>query len=63
LAAPPDPPSAASLLPTRGCEALSELRLNHNQLAALPPELAANQRLLILEAGGNPIASLEDIQV
>lgn len=47
----------------RGCGELQELRLNHNQLAALPPELAANKRLKILDLGGNPIASFDAVQV
>jgi Leucine-rich repeat (LRR) protein len=37
--------------------------LNHNQLRSLPAELAGSSRLRILDAGGNPIASLKDIQV
>lgn len=49
--------------PCRACQLLKELRLSHNKLASLPSELAANERLRILEAGGNPIASLKDIQV
>ena len=48
---------------TRGCEELAELRLNHNRLAALPGDLARNQKLRIVELGGNPIASFDDIQV
>lgn len=47
----------------KGCAQLQELRLNHNRLRCLPPELASNTRLRILDAGGNPIASFEDIQV
>lgn len=42
---------------------LTELRLNHNQIHALPAELASNTRLRILDIGGNPIASFDDIQV
>lgn len=47
----------------RACPLLKELRLSHNKLPALPAELAANERLRILEAGGNPITSFSDIQV
>lgn len=47
----------------RGCPLLTELRLNHNQLAALPADLSANRRLRILDLGGNPIASWEGVQV
>jgi len=47
----------------RSCEALQELRLNHNQLTSLPEELASNSRLKILDVGGNAIASFDDIQV
>ncbi|KAL4859788.1 Leucine-rich repeat and guanylate kinase domain-containing protein [Chlorella vulgaris] len=47
----------------QGCPMLIELRLNHNQLRALPDELASNTRLRIVECGGNPIASVADIQV
>ncbi|EFN57386.1 hypothetical protein CHLNCDRAFT_50903 [Chlorella variabilis] len=47
----------------KGCPMLTELRLNHNQIHALPAELASNTRLRILDIGGNPIASFDDIQV
>jgi len=47
----------------RSCTALQELRLNHNQLRALPADLASNTRLRILDCGGNRIASFDDIQV
>lgn len=50
-------------LSCRGCPMLTELRLNHNQIHALPAELASNTRLRILDIGGNPIASFDDIQV
>lgn len=47
----------------RGCTALEELRLNHNQLRTLPSDLASLQRLCLLDVGGNPIKTLEDVQV
>lgn len=47
----------------RSCTALQELRLNHCGLTALPADLQKNQRLRILEAGGNAIATLEDLAV
>lgn len=56
-AAPPPPH------PRRSCTALQELRLNHNQLQALPSDLAANTRLRILDCGGNAIQSFDDVQV
>lgn len=57
------PPPPVLTLACRSCTALQELRLNHNQLRALPADLAANTRLRILDCGGNQIASFDDIQV
>lgn len=46
-----------------GLDCLAELRVNYNRLEALPQELSRLTRLRILEAGANPIARLEDVQV
>lgn len=43
--------------------ALQELRVNHCSLSQLPKSLKASRRLKILEAGGNDITSLKDVQV
>ena len=45
-----------------GCTALAELRLGHNELSALPTELAACSRLKIVDLGANRIRNLDDIK-
>lgn len=41
---------------------LKELRLNHNKLTSFPADLSALASLRTLEAGSNPIASLDALQ-
>jgi hypothetical protein len=45
-----------------GCERLRELRLNDNDLRALPDALRANQGLRILDLGTNPIRKFTDLK-
>ncbi len=47
----------------RGCAALAELRLSHNDLTTLPAALSSCSKLKIVDLGSTRIADVESVQV
>ena len=42
---------------------LSQLRISHNKLQSLPPELSANGQLKLLDIGHNQIKNMKSLEV